>query len=60
VALPANAPLYQIVEKKALQALLEGESQWPWYGQLMRKPQTIAFFLQVDAWLRQYQIDILL
>lgn len=60
VALSANAPLYQIVEKKALQALLEGESQWPWYGQLMRKPQTIAFFLQVDAWLRQYQIDILL
>ena len=60
LALPANAPLYQLVEKKALQALLEAEFQWPWYGQLMRKPQTIAFFLQVDTWLRQYQIDILL
>jgi len=58
--LPGNAPLYQIVDADALQSMLAGESRWPWYGQLMRKPQTIAYFLQIDAWLRQYNIDILL
>ena len=29
-----------------------------WYGQLMTRPQTIAYFCQIDHWLRHYGVDI--
>ena len=55
-----QAPIYQIVNKKALIGLLETEFAWPWYGQLMRVPQTIAYMLQIDQWLREYKVKIVL
>ena len=53
-----NGLLFQLVDKKALQALLSKETVWPWYGQLMARPQKIAYFLQIDYWLRQYNIEL--
>ena len=53
-----QSPLLQIVPVSALKELLEGEQEWPWYGQLMRKPQTIAYMLQIDHWLRQYHVEL--
>ncbi len=52
-------PIFQIVNKKALQGLLESEYPWPWYGQLMRLPQTIAYMLQINCWLKTYGVQIL-
>ena len=54
-----DAPLYGIIEKKHLQEYLHTDSPWPWYGQLMRRPQTIAWLLQLDFWLRHYQVELL-
>ena len=53
-----NSPLLEIVDKAALETLLTEESIWPWYGQLMRRPQLMAFMLQIDFWLRRYKIEI--
>ncbi|MBQ4051045.1 MAG: asparagine synthase (glutamine-hydrolyzing) [Oscillospiraceae bacterium] len=53
-----SSPLLSLVKKTALEALLESESAVPWYGQLMTAPQTIAYFLQVDHWLRKYKVRI--
>lgn len=53
-----NVPLFQLVSKDAVRRILEEEPVWPWYGQLMRRPQTIAYLLQVNTWLEQYQIDL--
>ena len=53
-----DAPLFSVVSRQGVQTLLEGEQPWPWYGQLMRKPQTLAYFLQLDFWLRHYRVDI--
>ncbi|MBR4864214.1 MAG: asparagine synthase (glutamine-hydrolyzing) [Oscillospiraceae bacterium] len=53
-----DAPIHQIVDRNALKQLLTGEAPKPWYGQLMRTPQTIAFMLQLDHWLRAYQVEI--
>lgn len=53
-----NAPLLQLVKKEALEALLTAEHTWPWYGQLMKVPQTIAYMLQVDFWLRKYRVNL--
>lgn len=54
-----NAPLFSLVRKDALNALLEKTTPWPWYGQLMRRPQILAYFLQMDFWLRRYNVDLL-
>ena len=53
-----NAPLFELVSKNAVRAMLTDEPTWPWYGQLMRRPQTIAYFLQVNTWLERYNIDL--
>lgn len=54
-----ESPLGELVDKSKLLALVDGESQWPWYGQLMREPQTMAYFLQLDFWLKHYGVDVL-
>ena len=54
---PAS-PIFALVPKERLRSLLDMELSWPWYGQLMRQPQTIAYMLQLDHWLRQYNVEI--
>jgi len=53
-----NAPIFQIIRKEALQELLTTEYTWPWYGQLMKTPQTIAFMLQINFWLETYKVSL--
>lgn len=53
-----HAPVFAIVEPKALQRLLREELPWPWYGQLMRKPQTIVYMLQINYWMEHYSVRI--
>ena len=54
-----NAPVFEIIRRDAMEQLLSAESAWPWYGQLMRRPQTLAYFLQLNFWLRYYQVELL-
>ena len=53
-----NAPLFQFVDRAALEQLLSSRRATPWYGQLMTTPQTIAYFVQVNYWLEHYQIRL--
>jgi len=55
--LEEDTPLWHLVRRERLEALLEQKTPWPWYGQLMRRPQTMAYFLQLDFWLKQYQVE---
>ena len=50
-----TSPLLNLIDQGALRKLLAEEQPWPWYGQLMGRPQTIAYFLQLDAWLGIYR-----
>ncbi len=52
------APLLELVRPQALEELLESQRSTPWYGQLMTTPQTIAYFLQLDHWLRHYHVRL--
>lgn len=54
-----DAPIFQIVDRGALQALLNQDFAWPWYGQLMRRPQTIVYMLQINYWLEHYAVQII-
>lgn len=53
-----DAPLWHLVRREEVRTILETDPKWPWYGQLMRRPQTIAYLLQMDYWLRHYQVEM--
>ncbi len=54
-----DAPILQIVDRTALENLLSQDFAWPWYGQLMRRPQTIVYMLQINYWLEHYNVQII-
>ena len=57
--LTEDSPLFSLVDRKTAKQLLTAEYAWPWYGQLMKVPQTICYLLQMDFWLRHYRVEIL-
>ena len=56
--LAEDAPVFALFDKQQVQNLLGQDPQWPWYGQLMTLPQTLAYILQVDCWLRMHKISL--
>ncbi len=54
----SNSILNQIMDKNALNSFLTGENA-TWFGQLMSKPQLIAWLIQFDYWFDKYNIDII-
>jgi len=58
LAEPENR-IFSFVERKALENLLtEAERDYPWYGQLMKTPQTMAYFLQIGYWIEKFNVKI--
>ena len=55
-----DSPLWHLIRKDILREQLNTTEKWPWYGQLMRRPQTIAWFLQLDHWLKYYCVEPLI
>ena len=55
-----NAPIRALADPAKVQAFIGTPSDYgkPWYGQLMAGPQMLAYWLQIDAWLREYRIRI--
>ena len=54
-----TAPVWALIRPKEAKRIEKKDMEWPWYGQLMARPQTIAYLLQLDFWLRHYSIDLL-
>lgn len=55
----ANAPIFDFVKREQAIKLLDSEINENFYGQLMTTPQTIAYLLQIDYWLRKYDITVI-
>lgn len=54
-------PIFELIDVKNVKTLIEtrGESyKKPWFGQLMRGPQLIAYLLQLNMWMKQYNVDV--
>lgn len=51
-----SSPILDFIRKDELKKLLLTDKSQPWYGQLMTTPQTIAYFIQFDYWLRKYKV----
>ena len=54
-----DTPLTQIVKREELEKLLLQTENVQWYGQLMNLPQITAFFVQLDYWLKKFEIKCL-
>ena len=53
-----NSVLKRIIKEKKLKELLSSDSV-TWFGQLMSKPQLIAWLVQLDCWLKEYNVEIM-
>ena len=56
----ADCPLHDLLNRPALNQFLDNPKDYgsPWYGQLMAGPQMIAYLLQLNYFLRKYQVKI--
>jgi asparagine synthase (glutamine-hydrolysing) len=56
-----NSPLLPFVDTTALRRVVQtaaGDFETAWFSQLMRGPQLLAYFIQVDTWLRDYHVSV--
>ena len=56
-----NAKLFQIVDKEAVINMINTEGKSftkPWFGQLMTGPQVIAYLIQLETWLNEYNVKL--
>lgn len=54
-----SSPLYEMINREAVEAIIQNPNSLsePWYGQLMRGPQVLAYIVQIYAWIRKYNIE---
>ncbi len=47
-------------DRQAVEALMEHPDALPepWYGQLMRGPQILAYLIQIDRWAKKYRVNL--
>lgn len=56
----SHSPLHQLLDTQAVTRFLDNPKDYgaPWYGQLMAGPQMIAYLLQIDYFMKKYQVEI--
>ncbi|MCL1843332.1 MAG: asparagine synthase (glutamine-hydrolyzing) [Defluviitaleaceae bacterium] len=54
----ANSPVFSMVSRSTLAGLLNDCEKPNWYGQLMSYPQTIAYFLQINEWMKEFAVRV--
>lgn len=58
-----SSPIHEIIDEKVVREIIltKGELyKAPWYGQLMTGPQLLAFLIQVNIWLEEYNVNLLI
>ena len=50
-----------LLSKEGVEDIMEHPDQLksPWYGQLMKAPQIMAYIIELDHWLESYEVEIL-
>ena len=62
IAQDSSSPVMRFLDKEKIKTFLSSPSDYgkPWYGQLMAAPQMMAYVIQVDFWLREYKVEVLM
>ena len=52
----AASPVRALIDHEKARQFMEGplQTSMPWFGQLMAAPQLIAYFIQLDTWMRRF------
>ncbi len=55
-----NNALTELLSKSGIEEIIEHPESIssPWYGQLMRAPQILAYIIELDAWFEHFKVDI--
>lgn len=56
-----TSPILDIIDKDFVTQIVDSKGlayKNPWYGQLMTGPQLIAYFIQINYWLKEYNINL--
>lgn len=56
-----DSVLHELFDAKQLKTLIEDETMFetPWFGQLMSRPQLMAYLLQIDMWVKRYGVQFM-
>ena len=58
-----QSPILELIDKKVVKEIVDTEGKsytTPWFGQLMTGPQLIAYLIQLNIWLKEYDVNILM
>lgn len=58
-----NSPILEIIDNKVVKEIVDTEGKsytTPWFGQLMTGPQLIAYLIQLNIWMKEYNVNILI
>lgn len=55
-----TAPIHQLINTSKVEKILSGTLNFekPWFGQLMKGPQFLAYLIQLNYWLEKYKVEI--
>jgi asparagine synthase (glutamine-hydrolysing) len=56
-----SSPIHGLINTKNVNSLINKKDDifiTPWFGQLMREPQFMAYLIQLNYWLKKYKIKI--
>jgi len=58
--LDTKTALTELLDKDGILSIIEKPDSIssPWYGQLMRAPQILAYIIQLDTWFREFDVKI--
>ena len=54
------SPLHEFIDADGVKKIINEPERIasPWYGQLMKAPQILAYIIQLDYWFRSYGVSI--
>lgn len=56
-----TSPLLPLINEESVRELaltIKRSTNIPWFGQLMNAPQLLAYLLQIDFWMKEYNVSI--
>lgn len=59
--LEKHTPLAELLNKQNIYAIIDNPDTItsPWYGQLMKAPQILAYIIELDFWFEKYNVELI-
>ncbi|MFC7440193.1 asparagine synthase (glutamine-hydrolyzing) [Laceyella putida] len=57
----AQAPMFALLDRQAVRQFAEQDltkTHLPWFGQLMNVPALLAYWLQLNEWMKRYRVEV--